>query len=278
MNDPQLPSLPQETPDRIINLDPSNPDYLAIEELKAERDSLSPEKRAEHDQIIHELLGELSLRESIMAGAMADIKRAKGMAKSGKSRAHGSDSLSEEEVAVWATKHGLDFFESEPLDNGFNRMQKGPAYTPEDSDLLGVFQGQIDKPLETLLLQSDQGNTILFANLIPFSKKLSEAANSVQEPEARKRVSHYALSMLKNLADNNQSSLKRADSLERVVYYAGNYGSNNNLVRIYVTNIGAINGVPVFAKVGESRTKAMELEVLKGLGAKNRISKGAVRG
>lgn len=71
----------QNTPDQILDLVQIDPDVLALQQLQAERDVLPEDKRSEHDEIIAGFLGEIALRDSIMAGAMADIEQAKNFSK-----------------------------------------------------------------------------------------------------------------------------------------------------------------------------------------------------
>jgi hypothetical protein len=152
---------------------------------------------------------------------------------------------------------------------GFVRHENGPAFKPEDANLLPCFRGLVNGELPTQLLETDQGNEVLLTSLIGVHKGLKDIAHKIephsssdQPPEYGDALQGLLLGGLKSVVDNAGRGVKSITGLSPTVFYNGNTKvSNGRLLRVYFTNIGQAEGRPVYAKVAACRTKEQQAKV-----------------
>lgn len=160
-----------------------------------------------------------------------------------------------------------------PLEFGFMHQEQGPQFIPDESDLPKVYQGLVDKPLNTQLLVTDQDNPVLITSLIKFHNKISDIASRI-EPSGRTQYSEdvqgYFLKGVKDFIDEGGRNTKRMTQCIEPLFYRGTTGTNNGrLLRVYFMPVGTYEGIPVVAKLGACRTKEDEAKLYRAFGNKN---------
>ncbi len=165
-----------------------------------------------------------------------------------------------------------------PQEFGFVKHEAGPDFLPKPEDLMPVFNGLVREPVPTQLLETDHGNQALLCSLIGNNPKLTEIARNIEdkhskEPQHSASIQAYVLRMLKNVVDNPGQGVKAVVGPKNTIFYDGNVGvSNGRLLRVYMTKVGQIDKLPVYAKIAACRTKEDERRLYRALGLDGGVS------
>lgn len=166
-----------------------------------------------------------------------------------------------------------------PAEFGFVHQEQGPQLEPSSLILPKAYEGQIEGPVHTQLLVTDQGSPAIVTSIIGANPRIARIAEKIETRQSDTQqysdeVQGYFLKGVKAITDERGNGIKLVSNNEDTIYYTGNVGtSNGRLLRVYLARLGDYEGIPIIGKVGASRTKESEVKLLRALGTKLRKGK-----